>query len=59
MSMYVHNRDGAGPFKCEYSPDASLKSFEPMNITQQVEGVRGINEAAKTYVYPLRAAFFS
>ncbi|KAH9816836.1 hypothetical protein DFH28DRAFT_1055854 [Melampsora americana] len=59
MAMYVHNRDGAGPFKCEYSPDASLKSFEPMNITQQVEGVKGINEAAKTYVYPLRAAFFS
>jgi hypothetical protein len=58
MGVFVHNPDGSGPFKCDYSPDASLSSFEPMNITVQIEGVDGVNPAAENYVYPLTAAFF-
>ncbi|KAG0148426.1 hypothetical protein CROQUDRAFT_60593 [Cronartium quercuum f. sp. fusiforme G11] len=59
MGVFVHNSDGAGPYICDYSPDATLKAFEPMNITSQIEGVKGINPAAKDYVYPLKAGFFS
>ncbi|EFP84570.1 uncharacterized protein PGTG_10729 [Puccinia graminis f. sp. tritici CRL 75-36-700-3] len=58
MGVFVHNPDGSGPFKCDYSPDASLSKFEPMNITVQIEGVDGVNPAAENYVYPLTAAFF-
>lgn len=58
MGVFVHNKDGAGPFRCQYSPDATLKSFEPMNITAQIEGVKGINPAAKDFVYHLAAGFY-
>ncbi|POW07496.1 hypothetical protein PSTT_08250 [Puccinia striiformis] len=58
MGVFVHNPDGSGPFKCDYSPDSSLSKFEPMNITVQIEGVDGVNPAAQNYVYPLTAAFY-
>ncbi|KNZ64308.1 uncharacterized protein VP01_1042g8 [Puccinia sorghi] len=58
MGMFVHNPDGSGPFHCDYSSDASLSSFHPMNVTVQVEGVDGVNPAAHNYVYPLTAAFY-
>ncbi|WAR57125.1 hypothetical protein PtB15_8B171 [Puccinia triticina] len=58
MGVFVHNPDGSGPFNCDYSRDGSLSTFEPMNITVQVEGVDGVNPAAHNYVYPLTAAFY-
>ncbi|MBW0475190.1 hypothetical protein O181_014905 [Austropuccinia psidii MF-1] len=58
MGVFVHNPDGAGPFTCEYSSDGSLHSFDAMNITKQIEGDKGVNPAAKDYVYPLTAAFY-
>ncbi|PLW17642.1 hypothetical protein PCASD_15727 [Puccinia coronata f. sp. avenae] len=58
MGVFVHNRDGAGPFHCDYSSDATLSSFEPMKINVQIEGVNGINNASDKYVYPLTAAFY-
>ncbi|KAH9816837.1 hypothetical protein DFH28DRAFT_192716 [Melampsora americana] len=57
MGVYVANPDGAGPFKCVYSSDSSLKEFRPMKILHQVEGFKGINKFANNFVYPLTAAF--
>lgn len=58
MGIFVHNPDGSGPFKCDYSSDGSLHNFEPMKINTQIEGIDGVNPAAQNFVYPLTAAFF-
>lgn len=57
MGVYVANPDGAGPFKCVYSSDSSLRYFRPMKIVHQVEGFKGVNRFANHFVYPLTAAF--
>ncbi|EGF97939.1 uncharacterized protein MELLADRAFT_20598 [Melampsora larici-populina 98AG31] len=57
MSVFVHNRDGAGPFACDYSADLTMKSLKPMTISHQIEGDKGINEASKDFVYPLTSVF--
>lgn len=57
MSVFVHNRDGAGPFACIYSTDLTMESLKPMVITHQIEGDKGINEKSKDFVYPLTSVF--
>ncbi|EGG04793.1 uncharacterized protein MELLADRAFT_124550 [Melampsora larici-populina 98AG31] len=57
MGVYVANPDGAGPFKCVYSSDSSLKEFQPMKILHQVEGFKSVNKFANNFVYPLTATF--
>ncbi|KAH9442676.1 hypothetical protein Pst134EA_031646 [Puccinia striiformis f. sp. tritici] len=55
MSVYVHNPDGAGPYTCEFSSDATLQQLQPMSITTQIEGEKGTNPASKDFAYPLVA----
>jgi hypothetical protein len=48
MTMHQVNADGAGPYKCEISSDATGNNFTPMTINQDVPGVLGLSGARAT-----------
>ncbi|KAH9817200.1 hypothetical protein DFH28DRAFT_1220141 [Melampsora americana] len=57
MSVFVHNRDSAGPLVCEYSTDLTMKYLKPMNIIHQIKSDKSTNEASKDFAYPLTSVF--
>jgi len=48
MTLFQVNADGAGPYVCEVSADASGKTFVPMEVTKDVPGTKGKSDAKNT-----------
>jgi len=48
MTLHQQNGDGAGPYQCEVSADATGQNFVSMQITQNVPGNKGISNASQT-----------
>jgi hypothetical protein len=46
MTLFQVNADGAGPYSCEVSADASGKNFQTIQVTKQVPGTKGKSDAA-------------
>jgi len=52
MTLFQVNADGAGPYNCEVSADASGKSFVAMKTINDVPGTKGKSNAKNT-AFPL------
>jgi len=52
MTLFQVNGDGAGPYVCEVSADASGKKFVTMQVTKDVPGTKGKSNAKNT-AFPL------
>jgi len=52
MTLFQVNADGAGPYNCEVSDDASGKNFVPMKTITDVPGTKGRSNA-KNAAFPL------
>jgi len=48
MTLFQVNADGAGPYVCEFSSDATGKTFEPMTTVTDVPGTKGLSKAKNT-----------
>lgn len=46
MTLFQVNADGAGPYSCKVSADASGKNFKAMEVVTQVPGTKGKSGAA-------------
>jgi len=46
MTLFQVNADGAGPYTCKVSADASGKNFKAMEVVTQVPGTKGKSGAA-------------
>jgi len=46
MTLFQVNADGAGPYSCKVSADASGKNFKDMKVLTQVPGTKGKSGAA-------------
>ncbi|CEJ87440.1 hypothetical protein VHEMI04417 [[Torrubiella] hemipterigena] len=51
--MYQVNGDGAGPYQCYLSADATGDKWSPMEIVQNAPGLRGRNSDTKMSTHPL------
>ncbi|KAF7439734.1 hypothetical protein PC9H_000070 [Pleurotus ostreatus] len=54
MTLHQVNGDGAGPYSCQVSADATGQNFVTMDVTQQVPGIASIS-LAKATPFPLVA----
>lgn len=54
MTLFQVNGDGAGPYSCQVSADASGKDFKAMQILTQVPGTQGTS-GASNQAFPLVA----
>jgi len=52
MTLFQVNADGAGPYKCEVSADATGKNFVPIDTVKDVPGTKGKSNA-KNQAFPL------
>jgi len=52
MTLFQVNADGAGPYKCEVSADATGKTFVPITTVKDVPGTKGKSKA-KNQAFPL------
>jgi len=52
MTLFQVNADGAGPYNCEVSEDATGKTFKAIETTKQVPGVKS-KSSAKNEAFPM------
>jgi len=55
MTLFQVNADGAGPYSCKVSADASGKDFKAMEVVTQVPGTKGKSKAAnKSFKFAIK-----
>jgi len=55
MTLFQVNADGAGPYSCKVSEDASGKNFKAMEVVTQVPGTKGKSGAAnKSFKFEIK-----
>lgn len=55
MTLFQVNADGAGPYSCKVSADASGKDFKAMEVITQVPGTKGKSKAAnKSFKFAIK-----